>query len=127
MILKIRIDSEEPIYRQIYRQLITGIACGALRPGDTLAPVRQLAADLGVNLHTVAKAYGLLKQEGYLHNNRQKGMTVAETMPPADEGFLARAREAVGDPAAEAICRGVGREDFLKLCAAAYDELKGES
>ena len=127
MTFKIYVESEEPIYRQLVRQTIVGIARGQLKPGDALAPVRQLAVDLGINLHTVAKAYGILKQEGYLTNNRQKGMAVSAEMPPADPAFRARAVDALLEPMAEAVCRGLGREECLALCAQTFDELaKGE-
>ncbi len=125
MILKIAVESEEPIYRQLVEQLIVGIARGEIKPGEPLAPVRQLAQDLGINLHTVAKAYGVLRQEGYLVNNRQKGMTVALSPPPADEDFRQRIGAELAGPLAETVLRGMSREECLALCSEALDELVG--
>ena len=49
-----------------------------LSPGDSLPSVRSLAVDLGINLHTVNKAYALLRDEGYIVMRRGAGATVAE-------------------------------------------------
>ena len=57
-------SDDQPIYRQIVDQLRQLLAAGTLRPGDPLPSVRQLAADLGVNLNTVAIAYRELAGEG---------------------------------------------------------------
>lgn len=69
--------SEEPIYRQIRAKVIEAIATGELAPGDSLPSVRSLARDLGVNLHTVNKAYGVLRDEGYLIMRGRSGAFVA--------------------------------------------------
>ena len=62
----IRIDQAlpDPLYRQIRDEVVRGIAQGELAPGDALPSVRNLASDLGINLHTVNKAYALLRDEG---------------------------------------------------------------
>lgn len=70
--------SEEPIYRQIRAQVIEAIATGELSPGDPLPSVRSLARDLGVNLHTVNKAYAVLRDEGYLIMRGRSGAFVAD-------------------------------------------------
>lgn len=70
--------SEEPIYRQIRAQVIEAIATGELSPGDPLPSVRSLARDLGVNLHTVNKAYAVLRNEGYLIMRGRSGAFVAD-------------------------------------------------
>ena len=66
MILRIDQGSQEPLYLQIRNQLVGAIARGELLPGDRLPGVRALASDLGINLHTVNKAYAVLRDEGYL-------------------------------------------------------------
>lgn len=80
MIIEIDMHSDVPIYRQIKTSIIRGILTGDLKQGEKLPSVRQLACDLGVNLHTVNKVYNLLKEEGYLLVYRNKGAMVAE--PP---------------------------------------------
>jgi GntR family transcriptional regulator len=74
--------SEEPVYEQIARQIRTRIASGELPAGAILPPVRTLASDLGFNLNTVARAYRLLEQEGFVRIQSREGVEVA---PPAGE------------------------------------------
>lgn len=78
MIIRIDQSSEEPLYLQIHAQIIESIAKGVLAPGDTLPSVRTLAQDLGINLHTVNKAYAVLRDEGYLIMKGRKGALVAD-------------------------------------------------
>lgn len=83
MMLTITIDRslEEPVYAQVAHQLRQLIASGALLPGKTLPSVRRLAGDLGVNLNTIARAYRLLEDEGFLVIRGRSGAKVA---PPAE-------------------------------------------
>ena len=57
MVLKIDFDSEEALYTQLCNQIICGIAMDVLHDGDSLPSVRQLADEIGINMHTVNKAY----------------------------------------------------------------------
>lgn len=77
VIIRIDQSDEVPIYLQIRNQIIEGIARGELSPGDSLPSVRQLAADLGINLHTVNKAYAVLRDEGYVAMRGRKGAFIA--------------------------------------------------
>ncbi|MBR5259247.1 MAG: GntR family transcriptional regulator [Eggerthellaceae bacterium] len=81
MLLSIDHAAPEPIYLQIRTQVVTAIARGELHPGDRLPSVRALASDLGVNLHTVNKAYALLRDEGYLVMRGRSGARITD---PAD-------------------------------------------
>ena len=54
-----------------------GIATARIREGDPLPSVRQLAESIGINMHTVNKAYTVLKQEGYVKVDRRKGAVIA--------------------------------------------------
>ena len=56
MIVEIDFNSDEAIYIQLRNQIIIGIATERLREGETLPSVRQLADDIGINMHTVIKA-----------------------------------------------------------------------
>lgn len=71
MVIKIDFQSEEALYMQLRNQIILG------RQGDSLPSVRQLAGDIGINMHTVNKAYSLLRQEGFLTIDRRKGAVIA--------------------------------------------------
>ncbi|MDT2521765.1 GntR family transcriptional regulator [Enterococcus raffinosus] len=77
MILEIDPHSEEPIYLQLRKQIIIGIARGELKPNEQLPTVRQFADELGVNTMTVSKGYQQLREEGYLITDRRKGTFVA--------------------------------------------------
>lgn len=78
MILRIDQTSPDPVYLQIRDQIVGAIARGELLPADRLPSVRALASDLGVNLHTVNKAYAVLRDEGYLFMRGRSGATVAD-------------------------------------------------
>ena len=70
-------NSEEALYIQLINQIIIGIATDQIREGDTLPSVRQLADNIGINMHTVNKAYSVLKQEGFLRVDRRRGAVIA--------------------------------------------------
>lgn len=73
MIVNLDIDSQIPIYEQLKVQIIKGIIGGELSHLEQLPSVRQLSADLGINMHTVNKVYKILENEGYLAINKKKG------------------------------------------------------
>ncbi|MDY3918958.1 MAG: GntR family transcriptional regulator [Candidatus Limivivens sp.] len=77
MIIKIDFQSEEALYIQLRNQIILGIATSTIQEGDALPSVRQLAEDIGINMHTVNKAYALLRQEGILTIDRRRGAIIA--------------------------------------------------
>jgi GntR family transcriptional regulator len=77
MYITIRPDDPRPIYQQIVDAIKALIAQGKLVEGAPLPPVRQVAADLGVNLNTVAGAYRLLQDEGLLAVRHGSGAVVA--------------------------------------------------
>jgi GntR family transcriptional regulator len=82
--LTITIDRRlnEPVYAQVAHQVRQLIASGSLTPGTTLPSVRRLAGDLGVNLNTIARAYRMLEEEGFLVIRGRSGAKVAA---PAEE------------------------------------------
>ena len=77
MFLKIDFNSDEAIYIQLRNQIIMGIATDMIREGDTLPSVRQMADYIGINMHTVNKAYSVLRQEGFVKLDRRKGAVVS--------------------------------------------------
>jgi len=74
---------ETPIYRQLRDRTVAMILDGALRPGDPLPSVRQVAADLQVNPLTVSKAYQMLTEEGVAEKRRGLGLFVTDIAPVA--------------------------------------------
>ena len=77
MIIKIDFQSDEALYVQLRNQIIVGIANASIQEGDVLPSVRQLAEDIGINRHTVNKAYSVLRQEGFVTIDRRKGAVVS--------------------------------------------------
>ncbi len=74
--ITINLESAVPIVEQVRAEIRHAIASGALRPGDSLPTVRQLADDLGINLNTVARAYRLLENDGLVTSIRGRGSVV---------------------------------------------------
>ena len=77
--------SAVPPFEQIRSQIAALIEAGTLRAGDRLPPVRQLAADLGIAVGTVNRAYRELEAEGLVLTRRRTGTHVAEAAEPASE------------------------------------------
>lgn len=83
MIITIDRMNQTPMYQQLRNQVVRAIATGEVVPGDQLPSVRALARDLGINLHTVNKAYAILRDEGYVLMRGRAGAVVA---PPLRAG-----------------------------------------
>ena len=119
MILTVDESSEGPIYEQLRDQVVVAIAEGSLSDGDPLPSTRQLAADLGVNFHTVHKAYDLLRQQGFVVLNRRAG-AVIRRRPPADApppAFVANWQRTTRILLAEAVAQGVPPAQILDRCS----------
>ena len=71
--------SGEPIYQQIYNEVIKEISLGLLLPQEKIATVRELATSLGINPNTVSKAYQMLEQNGYIYSIVGKGSFIADS------------------------------------------------
>ena len=102
MLLTVHLDSDIPVYRQIVNGIRPMLLEGAFTVGQILPPVRQLASDLGVHFNTVAEAYRLLADEGWLELRRGRGAVVVDRqMPPTDAActvrFTARVRELIAE------------------------------
>ena len=107
-----------PIYQQIRDQIVEAIAGGRLPAGSALPSTRQLAVDLGVNFHTVNKAYDLLRQEGLLRLGRKSGAVVrrdASSGPP-DPGWAGDWTGRLRTLLAEAAAQGMPATDIVRAC-----------
>jgi DNA-binding transcriptional regulator YhcF (GntR family) len=91
MRLSIDPSSAEPLFDQIANGLRYALATGVLEPGDRLPPAKELADDINVNLHTVLRAYALLRDEGLLEVRRGRGTVVVARYPGSGDPRLARA------------------------------------
>ncbi|UOQ45160.1 GntR family transcriptional regulator [Halobacillus salinarum] len=125
MLIHLDLEASDPIYNQLKNQIIAGIAKGELVPGERLPSVRALAQDLGINLHTVNKAYQQLKQDGFILIHRQKGVVVQpDGFPEADEEYWQGLQKTLHPLIAEAVCRGIKREEFVDLCSEIFKEFE---
>jgi DNA-binding transcriptional regulator YhcF (GntR family) len=122
LLIKVDTYAEKPIYEQLRDNIILGIASGQLAEGESLPSARNLAADLGVNFHTVNKAYDILRGGGYIVMDRRTTAIVAPKKTGG--GISAVLAEKLVMCAAEAICDGVDESAFSESCAENYRKLK---
>ena len=120
MIITIDFNSPDPIYVQLRNQIVRLIAQQRLKDGDSLPSVRAMAMELGVNMHTVNKAYAILKQEGYLQLDRRKGAVISVRCEKKNEEIM-KINEDMEMLVAQAICKEITREDMLLLVEKMYD------
>jgi len=121
MFIAIDMEDRRPIYRQIADGIKGLIAKGELRQGIALPPVRQLAADLGVNLNTIATAYRELQEEGLLAVKHGSGAVVASrtVSEPANKDEL---RRPLRTALTQLILAGLPRTEIVSIV---NDELRG--
>ena len=122
MLIEIDFNSEEAIYIQLRNQIIVAIATSQLREGESLPSVRNLADDIGVNMHTVNKAYSSLRQDGFLKVDRRKGAVVSIDIDKIQS--LDKMRELMRPIIASGIVKGVSREETKELVDKIYNELE---
>jgi len=121
-------NSETSLYEQIVNSVVWGIATGRLKPGEKMPTVRKLGVDLGINLHTVNKAYAILKQKGYLSTHRNMGAVVNDSGAyPADEAFKESIKELTRPFVAECLARGMDSDETARLIRETALEIKNET
>lgn len=122
MLIDVDLMAPEPIYQQIRTQIVHAVATRQLSPGDALPSVRALASDLGVNMHTVNKAYAVLRDEGYVAMRGRSGAYIADAVqalsPARAEEQERRLAQSLRNLAVELKARGGSREDFMALAEA---------
>ena len=116
MIISLDLSSDVPIYQQLRDRIVEGIAAGTLPDGESLPSTRQLAADFGINFHTVNKAYDLLRQQGFVRLNRKTGAVVAPSA--SDDAFVADWTARARTLLAEAVAKGMPADEVLATCRA---------
>jgi len=112
-------DSGMPVYEQIAGQIRDRIAAGELPPGQALPPVRTLASDLGVNLNTVARAYRLLEEQGFVRIRDRSGAEVAAPAVTPDAAARDRLAAELRDVIVRIRQAGIGNAELRRLVDAA--------
>lgn len=124
MYIEIDFNSDEALYLQLRNQIIIGIATSQFQEGDTLPSVRQLADTIGINMHTVNKAYSVLKQEGFVKVDRRKGAVIAidiDKMQARED--LKRDMQVL---LAKSSCKQISREEVHALIDEIYEGYETE-
>ncbi|MGC8771008.1 MAG: GntR family transcriptional regulator [Brevinematia bacterium] len=122
MFIRIDLTSDTPIYLQIKNEIIRGIATGELKAGEQLPTVRRLAEELGINLHTVNKAYNLLKREGFISLNRKRGAVVVERENRNKD--MERLKHILTPIVNEYFCKNFTKDDFINVIDKIYEEIE---
>lgn len=122
MFVKIDFNSDEALYIQLRNQIIYGIATAKIQEGDNLPSVRELAEYIGINMHTVNKAYTILRQEGYVKLDRRKGAVIAVDINKLQA--LEEMKEDLRVILAKAICKNVSCDDAHEIVDQIFDEFE---
>lgn len=85
MLVRIDPASDQPLFAQVAASIRADAAAGALRPGYRLPAARDVADALGINLHTVLRAYQELRAEGLVDMRRGRGAVVTDAATPLAE------------------------------------------
>jgi DNA-binding transcriptional regulator YhcF (GntR family) len=125
MIIEIDFNSDEAIYMQLCNQIILGIATSQFREGEQLPSVRQLAETIGINMHTVNKAYSILQQDGFVKIDRRRGAIIDIDINKLKA--LSEAQSELAVVLARAICKGLDRQDIHGLVDKLYDNYERNS
>lgn len=120
MLIEVDFNSDEAIYVQLQNQIIMGIATEMIKEGDTLPSVRRLADNVGINMHTVNKAYSILKQEGFIQLDRRRGAVIAIDVDKARA--LLKLEEQLRILLAKGCCKNISREEVHTLVDEIFDE-----
>ena len=120
MILEVDFNSEEALYIQLRNQIIVGIATNRLKEGESLPSVRQLAESIGINMHTVNKAYSLLRQEGFVTIDRRRGAIIALDVDKIKA--LEEMKQNLMVALARGCCKNITRAEVHNLIDEIFDE-----
>lgn len=120
MVIEIDFNSDQAIYVQLMNQIIFGIATSRLQEGDQLPSVRQMADTIGINMHTVNKAYSLLRQEGFVSIDRRRGAIIAVDVNKIKA--LEEMKQNLMIALARGCCKNITRAEVHDLIDEIYDE-----
>ena len=127
MLISINERDNRPIYLQIIGQIKEQVSNGALRPGEELPSVREVADSLNINMHTVRSAYLKLRDQGIITLRLGRRARIAPRQPSLydsnlEEDIKVRLKELITD----ASLAGIYPDDLRKLFNRQLDRLKDE-
>ena len=120
MIIEIDFNSDEAIYMQITNQIIMGIAKRQICDGDQLPSKRNMADEIGITMHTVKKAYTVLRQAGYVKLDRRRGAIVSVDVDKIEA--IEEIRRELSVTLAKAGCMHISKEEIHELVDEIYNK-----
>ena len=120
MLIKIDFNRYEAIYMQITNQIIMGIAKRQICDGDQLPSIRNMADEIGINMHTVNKAYTVLRQAGYVKLDRRRGAIVSVDVDKIEA--IEEIRRELSVTLAKAGCMHISKEEIHELVDEIYNK-----
>ena len=117
---------DAPIYRQVVRQVVEGVASGALQPGEKLPSLRELARSVVVAPLTIKKAYDVLEADGVIETRRGRGTFVSAAAALSTLDATERVRPLARRLGAEADVAGLSLDELIALVRAEVRQLKDE-
>ena len=120
MIIEVDFNSDEAIYIQLCNQIIMGIATSVIHEGDSLPSVRRLADTIGGNMHTVNKAYSVLKREGYISLDKRRGAVISLDIDKLEE--LQVMKRQLQIVLARGCCKNISRQEVHELVDEIFDD-----
>lgn len=123
MLIEIDFNSEEALYMQLRNQIIYGIATRMFLEGDPLPSVRKLSEEIGINMHTVNKAYAVLKEEGFVKVDRRRGVVIAVDLNHLED--LKEIKQELMITVARASCKNISRAELHTMIDEIYAEYGG--
>jgi len=115
MMWRIDAASSEPLYAQLVVQVRLAVAHGELRAGERLPAARELATSLDLNMHTVLRAYQLLRDDGVVELRRGRGAVVTGRQGADRAADLTAVERAIADLATAAHRAGLSAETTTTL------------
>ena len=120
MLVRIDFKSDVALYIQLRDQIIMGIATETIKNGESLPSVRQMAEEIGINMHTVNKTYALLREEGFITLDRRNGAVVKLDVDKIKA--VKCLKEDMKVVLAKAIAKNISKEEALEVVNEIYTE-----
>ena len=119
MMIQIDFNSDEALYMQLRNQIILGIATAKIQEGDSLPSVRLMAEQIGINMHTVNRAYAVLREEGIIQLDRRRGATIVIDRNRLQA--LQDMKSQLKPVLLKGICKNISKEDVYELVDEIYE------